>query len=189
MNTRNLALLLWLLPFLAGCFPLVAATGIGAGVMVAEDRRSAGTQQEDQTIETKASGRIGDKHGDHVHVSVTSFNRWVLLTGEASSEEIRQDITALVLAVPNVRNVANELNIAGVTSFGSRSNDSILTTKVKSRLVNVKGVSANHVKVVTENGVVYLMGLVTRKEAEAATDTTATTAGVQRVVKVFEYLD
>jgi osmotically-inducible protein OsmY len=157
--------------------------------MVVEDRRSAGTQLEDQTIEAKASSRISDKYGDKVHVSVTSFNRWVLLTGEIPGEDIRQDVTALVLSVPNVRNVANELTIAGATSFGSRSNDAILTTKVKSRLVNVKGVSANHVKVVTENGVVYMMGLLTRKEAEAATDTTATTSGVQRVVKVFEYLD
>ncbi len=189
MNLRNLSLLACLLAVLPGCVPLIAATGIGVGVMVVEDRRSAGTQLEDQTIETKASGRIQDKHGDRAHVSVTSYNRWVLLTGEVPSDEIRQDVTSLVLAVPNVRNVANEISIAGVTSFGSRSNDSILTTKVKSRLVSAKGVSANNVKVVTENGVVYLMGLVTRKEAEAATDTTATTAGVQRVVKVFEYLD
>jgi len=189
MKMKSLAVLVWLLPLLSGCFPLIAATGIGAGVMVAEDRRSAGTQLEDQTIETKASGRIQDKYGDKVHVSITSFNRWALLTGEVPSEEVRNDLTALVLAVPNVRNVANELNIAGSTSFGSRSNDTILTTKVKSRLLNVKGVSANHVKITTENGVVYMMGLLTHKEAEAATDTTATTSGVQRVVKVLEYLD
>jgi osmotically-inducible protein OsmY len=189
MNKNYWVPLLCLLSLLSGCVPLIAATGIGAGAMVASDRRSAGTQLEDQTIETKASGRIQDKYGDSVHVSVTSFNRWALLTGEVPTEEIRKDLGALVLSVPNVRNVANELTIAGVTSFGSRSNDAILTTKVKSRLVNVKGVSSNHVKIVTENGVVYMMGLLTHKEAEAATDTTATTSGVQRVVKVFEYLD
>ncbi|HWQ37127.1 MAG TPA: BON domain-containing protein [Burkholderiales bacterium] len=174
---------------LQACAPLLIGAGVGAGVMMAEDRRTGATMLEDQTIEIKAANRIKERFDDQVRVNVTSFNRFVLLTGQVPSEEIKNEVALLVLEVPNVRNVQNELAIAGATSLMARSNDGLLSTRVKGRLVQNKNVSANHVKVVTESGTVYLMGLVTRAEAEEAAQTAATTGGVQRVVKVFEYLD
>ncbi|HZP94026.1 MAG TPA: BON domain-containing protein [Burkholderiales bacterium] len=177
------------LAVLQGCAPLLIGAGVGAGAMVAEDRRSSGTILEDQTIELKASNRINERFEDKVRVSVTSFNRFVLLTGQVPDEQTKKDVEAITLEVPNVRNVQNELVVSGASSFVSRSNDSLLTSRVKARLVQNKNVSAVNIKVVTESGTVYLMGLVTRAEAEEAAQTAATTGGVQRVVKVFEYLD
>lgn len=176
----------WLLQ---GCLPLVIGAGVGTGVMMAEDRRTSATILEDQTIEIKAGNRIQERFGEQARTSVTSFNRYVLLTGQVPSEEIKTDVAMLVLEVPNVRNIQNEITVSGATSLMARSNDGLLSTRVKGRLVQNKNVGANHVKVVTENGTVYLMGLVTRAEAEEAAQTAATTGGVERVVKVFEYLD
>jgi osmotically-inducible protein OsmY len=174
---------------LQGCVPLIVGAGVGAGVMVADDRRSSGTMLEDQTIEIKASNRIKEQFGDQVRVNVTSFNRYVLVAGTVPSEQVKGEVEMVVLEVPNVRNVQNELAIAGGSSLMARSNDGLLTSRVKSRLVQSKDVSANHIKVTTDSGVVFLMGLVTRAEAEEASQVAATTGGVQRVVKVFEYLD
>ncbi|HUF19553.1 MAG TPA: BON domain-containing protein [Burkholderiales bacterium] len=174
---------------LQGCVPLLIGAGVGAGMLVADDRRSSGTMLEDQTIEIKASNRIKEQFGDQVRVNVTSFNRHVLVAGTVPSEQVKGEVEMVVLEVPNVRNVQNELAIAGGSSLMSRSNDGLLTSRVKSRLVQSKDVSANHIKVTTDGGVVYLMGLVTRAEAEDASQVAATTGGVQRVVKVFEYLD
>jgi osmotically-inducible protein OsmY len=174
---------------LQGCLPLIVGAGVGAGVMVADDRRSSGTMLEDQTIEIKASNRIKEQFGDQVRVNVTSFNRYVLVAGTVPSEQVKGEVEMVVLEVPNVRNVQNELAIAGGSSLMARSNDGLLTSRVKSRLVQSKDVSANHIKVTTDSGVVFLMGLVTRAEAEEASQVAATTGGVQRVVKVFEYLD
>jgi osmotically-inducible protein OsmY len=188
-SLRIVALLVLLSPVLQACVPLVVGAGVGAGVMMADDRRTNATILEDQTIEVKARNRIEEKYPDRLNVNVTSFNRYVLLTGQAPTEEIRQDVTALALEVPNVRNVQNEIVVAGNASFTSRSSDTLTTSSVKGRLAQNKDVGANHVKVITENGTVFLMGLVTRKEAEAASMTAATTSGVQRVVKVFEYTD
>lgn len=176
-------------PFLQACAPLVIGAGVGAGVLMAEDRRSPGTVLEDQTIETKIKNRVDEKYEDKAYYNVTSFNRIVLLTGQAPTEEIRQDLTALALEVQNVRNVQNEMIIAGNTSFTSHASDTMLTGNVKSRLSQNADVGANHVKVVSESGTVFLMGLVTHKEAEAAAQVAATTSGAQRVVKVFEYTD
>jgi osmotically-inducible protein OsmY len=184
-----LALSLAVLPALQGCVPLLVGAGVGTGVMVAEDRRTSATILEDQTIEIKASNRIKEQYSDQIRISVTSYNRFVLLVGQVPSEQIKGDVEALVLEVPNVRNVQNELVISGSSSLMARSNDGLLTSRVKGRLVQNDNVSANHIKVVTESGTVYLMGLVTRAEAEAAAAVAATTGGVQRVVKVFEYLD
>lgn len=175
--------------WLQGCAPLLIGAGVGAGVMMADDRRTSATMLEDQTIEIKAGNRIQERFGNEVRVNVTSFNRYVLLTGQVPSEEVKTEAGLLVLEVANVRNIQNELAVAGATSFMSRSNDGLLSTRVKGRLVQNKNVGANHVKVVTESGSVYLMGLVTRSEAEEAAQTAATTGGVERVVKVFEYLD
>lgn len=183
-----LALSLFALPALQGCLPLLVGAGVGTGVMVADDRRTSATILEDQTIEIKASNRIKERFED-LRVGVTSYNRFVLLVGQVPSEAVKSEVEGLVLEVPNVRNVQNELSISGSSSLMSRSNDGLLTSRVKGRLVQNDNVSANHVKVVTESGSVYLMGMVTRAEAEAATTVAATTGGVQRVVKVFEYLD
>jgi osmotically-inducible protein OsmY len=167
----------------------VIGAGVGAGVMMADDRRTSATILEDQTIEIKAGNRIKERFPDDARVGVTSFNRYVLVTGQVTSEEMKTDITMLVMEVPNVRNVQNEVTVSGAASLLGRSNDGLLSTRVKGRLVQNKSVGANHVKVVTESGTVYLMGLVTRTEAEEAAQTAATTGGVERVVKVFEYLD
>ena len=174
---------------LQGCAPVVVGAGVAGGVMIAEDRRSSGTMLEDQVIERNVSNSIAQTYEDQVRVSVISYNRVVLLVGQVPSEEIKEEIGLLALGTENVRTVQNEIAIAGASSFVSRSGDALLTSKVKSRLLNNDDVGANHVKVVTNNDTVYLMGLVTRAEADAATRTAATTSGVQRVVKVFEYID
>jgi osmotically-inducible protein OsmY len=174
---------------LQGCAPVVIGAGVGAGVMVGEDRRSSGIMLEDQVIERDISNLIAKTYQDQVNVDVVSYNRVVLLVGEVPTQAIKDDIGSMALETQNVRTVQNELAIAGKSSFVSRSGDALLTSKVKSRLVSNDKVSANDIKVVTSNDTVYLMGLVTRAEADAATQVAATTSGVQRVVKVFEYLD
>ncbi|HKB84240.1 MAG TPA: BON domain-containing protein [Burkholderiales bacterium] len=186
---RLVALLVALSPLLQSCIPLLVGAGVGTGVIMAEDRRTSATMLEDQTIEIKAKNRITEKYAEQVNVSVTSYNRYVLLTGQAPTEELKQDISVVVLEVPNVRNVQNEIVVGGISSTTSHASDALLTSRVKGRLSQNKDVGASHVKVVSENGTVFLMGLVTRAEADSAAQTTATTGGAQRVVKVFEYLD
>jgi osmotically-inducible protein OsmY len=137
-------------------------------------------------MELRASSRIDEKYRDKVHVNVTSYNRMLLLTGEAPSAEIKADIEKLASTVPNVKSISNELAIAGPSSLGGRSNDTYLTSKVKARFVDANKFSANHVKVVTEAGVVFLLGLVTQTEANDAVEIARTTGGVQKVVRVFE---
>ncbi|MEY3202242.1 MAG: hypothetical protein RIR70_1792 [Pseudomonadota bacterium] len=175
-------------PALQGCFPVVAS-GFGAGALLVADRRSSGAYIEDESIEWKTSNRIKDRFGSRVHVNATSFNRNVLLTGEVPDEDSRQEAEKLASGVANVRAVTNELQIAGASSLTSRSNDAYITSKVKARFVDANKFSPNHVKVVTENNIVYLMGLVTRKEADEATEIARTTGGAQKVVRVFEYID
>ncbi len=186
--TLSPLVLLATLIFLQGCVALVGA-GVATGVMVADDRRSSGTILEDKVIKSKVSNLISEKYPDNVQIGLTSYNRVVLLYGQVPSEAIKDDIGLMALETQNVRDVQNEIVIAGASSFVSRSNDTMITSKVKSRLLNNKDVQANHVKVITDSGSVYLMGLVTRSEAAAATHTAATTSGVQRVVRVFEFLD
>lgn len=177
-----------MLPALQGCFPVVA-TGFGAGAFLVADRRSSGAYIEDESIEWKVSNRIKDRFGGRAHVNVTSFNRNALLTGEVPDEESRAEAEKLAAGIPNVRAVTNELQIAGASSLTSRSNDAYITSKVKARFVDANKFSPNHVKVVTESNVVYLMGLVTRREADDSSDIARTTGGVQKVVRVFEYID
>ena len=188
-SVRLVALIVLVFPLMQACAPLLIGAGIGAGVMISEDRRTSAAMLEDQTIEVKTKNRIEEKYGEQVRINVTSYNRYVLLTGEAPSEEIRQDLGVLALEISNVRNVQNEIIVAGHSSLASRSADSLTTSRVKGRLTQNENVGANHIKVVTENSTTYLMGLVTRAEADAAAQTAATTSGVQRVVKVFEYVD
>lgn len=169
-----------------GCFPL-AVTGVGAAALMASDRRTTGMYIEDEAIEWKALARLRNDFGG-AHANATSFNRLVLLTGEAPNEETRKKIEDAVRSIENVREVTNELQVAGASSLASRGNDALVTSNVKARMVNNGKFSPNHVKVLTEAGVVYLMGLVTNSEADAAVDIARTTSGVNRVVKVFEYL-
>lgn len=188
MRIVSLLLLALVSGSLQGCFP-VAAVGVGAGVMMAQDRRTSGAYVEDQAIENKAFDRIGKQYKNAVHANVTSFNRNVLISGEVPSEAVKAEIGRLVSGIENVRNVSNELVVSGTSSMTSRSSDSLITSDVKLRFMGDKRFSADHVKVVTENGTVFLMGIVKRAEAEAATEIASTTGGVQRVVRLFEYLD
>jgi osmotically-inducible protein OsmY len=193
MFNRNLKwLLILLFPFISGCAVLVAAgvvSGVGAGAAVSQDRRTSGMFVEDEGIEFKSGRRISEKMGGDVNVNVTSFNRNVLLTGEAPTEGLKKEIGKLVTGVQNVRKVTNEIAIGDVSSFASRSNDALLTSKVKARFLDSGEFQVNHVKVVTEDAVVYLLGLVQVKEGDSAVNIARSTSGVRKVVKVFEYLD
>ena len=163
---------------------------VGGGVAAytsLEDRRTSGTQIEDQGIESRAATRIADRFGERAHVNVMSFNRLLLITGEAWDEATRDDIGKVAGAVPNVRGVTNEIQVGGLSSAGSRANDTLLTAKVRGNLLNSSAFSPLHVKVLTEAGVVYLMGIVTEAEADAITELARTTGGVRKVVKVFDY--
>lgn len=173
---------------LSGCVPIIAG-GVGAGILMAEDRRTSGTYLMDQEIEMKAGSTIGENMGEKSHVNITSFNRRVLLTGEVPNAEVRAKIEELTKAVPNVREINNELIIGEASSFASRSKDTFITTKVKTRFLDDKRFSINHVKVVTESGTVFLMGMVQFQEGNAAGEIAARTGGVEKVVKVFEYID
>ena len=188
MRIMTLAWLAALLLVLGGCAAAIV-TGAGAGVMAAEDRRTVATMTEDQSIELKASQRVSDKVPGSVHLNVTSYNRMVLLTGEAPNDDARRDIERIAKSVENVRGVTNELTIGPATSLTSRANDSYVTSKVKARFVDASRFNALHVKVVTENEAVFLLGLVKRQEAKDAIEIARTTEGVKKVVTVFEYLD
>mgnify|MGYP001417504666 CR=1 FL=1 len=172
---------------LSGCAPLVVGGAMVGGVLVATDRRTAGAQLEDQAIEIKAANRVREL-ATLGNVSGTSFNRILLLTGEVPDAAEKARVEAAVAGIENLRSVVNELTVAGNSSLTSRSNDTLITTKVKASFVDAKDLFANAVKVKTERGVVYLMGLVTEREAERASSIASTVPGVQRVVKVFEML-
>jgi len=165
----------------------MAMVGAGAAVVAFEDRRTSGAQVEDTSIELRTGNRVDDRYGDKVHLNVTSYNRYVLLTGEVPDEAARLEIEKIARGVPNVLGVTNDLQVAGQSSMGARSNDTYLTSKVKTRFLDSGKFNAIHVKVVTEAGVVYLIGMVTPKEAEDAVELARTTGGVRKVVKMFEY--
>jgi osmotically-inducible protein OsmY len=173
---------------LSGCVPLVVGAGVAAGASVATDRRSTGTQLEDEGIEDKAVLTIQERFKGDFHVNVTSYNGVVLLTGEVPAATARADVEQIFRSNAKVRAVQDELVVGPVTDLGSRSNDTLITSQVKARFVEANKFQINHVKVVTERGVVYLMGIVTRDEGAAAAEIASTTSGVQRVVKVFEYI-
>lgn len=155
-----------------------------------DDRRTTGIYIEDGSIEDVANQRIKEKYKDTVHVNITSYNRMVLVTGEVPNETVKTEITRIVGGVQNVKDINNELVIGPLASLSSRSGDALVTGDVKARFMQGKERGkADHVKVVTENGVVYLIGLVTRAESEFATEIASTTRGVKKVVRVFEYLD
>lgn len=186
-----LALAMLVVPFVSGCALLVAtgvAAGVGTGAAMAQDRRTAGTFVEDEGIEQKSDRSISEKFGRKVHVNVTSFNRIVLLTGEVASHDARSEIERLVMSIDNVRSVTNEVAVGPLSTYTSRSNDALITSRVKGGFVDAGKFHANHVKVVTEDSVVYLLGLVTQQEGDNAVEIARSTRGVRKVVKVFEYL-
>lgn len=184
-NKFGLILLAALIPAVTGCVG-AAAVGVGAGALVLSDRRNSETILTDQGIETRAGSRIGEKFGSNTHVNVTSYNRTVLLTGEAPDAATRAAVEKIVAEVANVKAIQNEIQVAGVSTLMARSNDAYLTSKVKARFVDANRFSVNHIKVVTEASVVYLMGLATQAEASASVDVARTTGGVKKVVRVFE---
>lgn len=173
---------------LQGCFPVVAA-GVGTGVMIAQDRRNKESFIEDQRMETRISQMFDKEFKGVMHVNVTSFNLNVLLTGEVPEEYTKTEIGKLVSSIAKVRSVNNELVISGNSSLFSRSNDSLITSNVKLRFLKDKTFNAEHIKVVTESGTVFLLGIVSHAEADTAAEIASTTNGVQSVVKLFEYLD
>jgi len=181
--------LIALLPLVHGCAPLIAGGAAATGVMIAHDRRTVGTMTEDEAIEIRIASTIGERFKDGVHVNATSYNRITLLTGEVPSADARTEVERIARAVDNVRGIHNEIAVAGVSSYTVRSNDAIITSKVKTRFLDAQKFNPLHVKVVTENSIVYLMGMVKKQEAGDATDIARTTSGVQKVVRVFELLD
>ncbi len=172
---------------LSGCAAAVVG-GAAVGGMMALDRRTVGTQVEDEGIELRAGNRLHGAYGDKVHVNVTSFNRQVLLTGEVPSADIRDEVEKTVSGVENVRSVVNDLAVMPLSTISQRSNDTFITGKVRASLVDAKDLSANSFKVVTERNVVYLMGRVSQREAGRATAIARGVTGVSKVVRVFEYL-
>jgi osmotically-inducible protein OsmY len=171
---------------LTACAPLLLGGAIVGSSMVVTDRRSSGAQVDDQAIELKATKRINETIGDRGNVSTTSYNRIVLLTGTVTNEADKANVERVVSAIEGVRSVVNEVAVGPAASFGNRSNDTLLTSKVKASMVDAKDVQASAFKVVTERGVVYLMGRVTEREATRAGDIARGVGGVQKVVKVFE---
>ena len=176
-----------LLASLSGCFGLIVGAGIGSAVS-AVDRRTLGAQTEDKSVTVKAEIKMREITNGNGNINVTSFNRKVLLTGEVSDEAMKAAAEREVRKIENVVSVINELKISGSSSYTSRSNDALITTKVKASLVDMKTVSAISFKVTTERGVVYLMGLVTPREGNIAADVAKGVSGVTSVVKIFEYI-
>ena len=171
---------------LGACAPLIIGGAMVGTALSVTDRRTSGAQVEDQAIELKAVARLREAVPAEANVSVTSYNRTVLLTGEAPTEAARAAAEQTVARIDNVRATVNELAVMGSTSVSARSNDSILTSKVKAAFVDAKGLQANALKVITERGTVYLMGRVTEREANRAAEIARATSGVGKVVKVFE---
>jgi osmotically-inducible protein OsmY len=172
---------------LTGCVPAVIAVGAGGTALVATDRRTTGTQVDDEGIELKIAQGANAQYGDRIHLNVTSYNGIVLLTGEVPDQGAWASLGNLAKTTEKVRAVQNELVVAPIAPMSARTNDTYITSKVKTRMIEANKFPPNAVKVVTERGVVYLMGIVTRPEGDAAGEVAATTTDVVRVVKVFEY--
>lgn len=174
--------------WMSGCAPLLVGGAAVGGALVATDRRTSGTQVEDQAIEVKAANRVREVLGERGHVNLTSYNRTLLITGEVPSEAERQSVERAIAGVENLRSVVNELGVLGNSSLTSRSSDTIITSKVKASFVDAKDLQSNAIKVITERGTVYLMGRVTEREAARAADLARNVGGVEKVVRVFEIL-
>ncbi|RTL38622.1 MAG: BON domain-containing protein [Burkholderiales bacterium] len=171
-----------------GCAPLLIGGAMVGGVSVATDRRTSGTQLEDETIEIKAGARIREQLGDRVHINVNSYNRVALITGEVRNDEDKATVERLVAGVENVTNVMNEVSVSMLSSLTSRSNDVVIQGKVKARLIDARDLLSNAFYVVVERGEVFLMGRVTEREANRATDIAREVSGVKKVVRAFEII-
>lgn len=191
ITTRKLLTLLTLTTCisasLSACAPIIIG-GVMMGSLVATDRRTSGAQLEDEGIELRAASRVRDNLGERVHVSITSYNRQVLLTGQVPSIQDKQRVEQVVEKVENVRTIVNELAITGNASLSQRTSDTYITGKIKASLVDSKDLFANAFKVVTERGITYLMGRVTQREADHATNIARSTSGVLKVVRVLEII-
>ena len=185
---RSLACVAASAALLSGCAPLLLGGAVVGGAMVATDRRTTGSQVDDETIELKANNRMSDAFGERARVSTTSYNRMVLLTGEVPTEGDKTTAEQVVARVDNVQSVVNELTIGPINTFGEKARDAFVTAKVKASLVDAKDVFANSIKVVTHRGTVYLMGRVTEREANRASEISRGVGGVVKVVRVFEVL-
>lgn len=189
-NIKFILLLILPLVLLQGCATAVV-TGGAAGAALVHDRRSTGAVIDDQGIEFKASYALfQDKEiYDQSHINITSYNGIVLITGETLTEDLKRKVSAKIEVIQRVTHIHNELIIAAPSALPSRSSDTWITSKIKAKLTTAAGVDPFYIKVVTEHGVVYLMGRVSHDEAARAAEITANSAGVQRVVKIFEYID
>lgn len=173
----------------AGCAAPILVGGAMVGTAFAvTDRRTSGAQLEDEAIELKAISRVRDALGERGHVNATSYNRSVLITGEVPSEADKQAVEQAIARIENVRSTVNELSVAGNSSLGSRTNDGVLTSKVKATFIDAKDIQSNAIKVVTERGTAFLMGIVTEREASRAAELARSVSGVTKVVRVFEVI-
>ena len=173
---------------LAACAPLLVGGAAVGTALIVTDRRTSGAQLEDEGIELRSASRMREAFGDRAHINITSYNRQVLLTGEVPNDQARQQAEQLVSAVPNIRGVVNELAVMGNTSLTQRSSDVLVTGKVRASLVDASDLQVTAFRVVTERGIVYLMGRVTQREADRATQIARTVGGVTKVVRVFEFI-
>jgi osmotically-inducible protein OsmY len=173
---------------MSACAPILIGGAAVSGALMYTDRRTSGAQLEDQAIELKAGPRLKEALGDRAHLNVTSYNRLVLITGEVGTDADREAAEKAVASIDNVRSVVNEAAVTMLSSLSARSNDALLTTKVKAAFIDDGYIQANAVKVTTERGIVYLMGRVTEKEAAKATEVARGVSGVQKVVRVFEII-
>jgi len=188
MRWAAVAVLLVLAAVLQACVDAVVVGGVATGMLIASDRRQSEAMFADRRIEFTAGSRVGDALKGQGHVNITSYNYTVLVTGEVPTAQVKADVEKIVGEVSQVKAVINELQIAGASSTASRSNDAYITSKVKGNFLGNGKFRPTDVKVVTEASVVYLLGLVTHEEADAATEIARGTGGVQKVVRVFEYV-
>lgn len=172
---------------LQGCAEVMIGTAV-VGSLAATDRRTLGAQTEDKAIVLKGETRVSKLVGEAGHINVNSYNRKVLLTGEVRDEAMKQAVEREVAAIEGVISIVNDIGIMPPSSLSTRSNDTLITGKVKASFIDNKALQVNAFKVVTERGAVYLMGLVTQREGDLATEVARQVGGVQKVVKVFDYI-
>lgn len=187
MNLRPAVLVAALAPaLLSACAPLVVGGAMVGSALVVTDRRTTGTQVEDQTIELKAASRLRDALGDRAHINVNAYNRMLLLSGEVKSDDDRAEAERVARSVENVQRVHNELQVGFISSLSSRSADLVLAAKVKATLIDAKALQSNAFQAVVERGEVYLMGIVTEREAHLASELVRGIPKVSKVVRLFE---
>lgn len=182
------AALIGVLPLLTGCVPAVIVSGAAVGVMSAHDRRSTGVQADDEVAEWKGSNRMPARFADSAHANFTAYNRILLITGEVRDEETQRAIGEMAAGIEGIKKLHNELLVAPISSYSSRSNDAFLTSKFKTRLLESNQLSANHIKPVSENGTLFLLGIVNEREAKVAVAIARTTDGVRKVVNLLELI-